>query len=41
MLKLINNFFPQYHVFEGLSNFVQRYHQTGENQARNLTSRQV
>ena len=25
--------------FEGLSNFVQRYHQTGENQGRNLTSR--
>ena len=25
--------------FEGLSNFVQRNHQTGENQGRNLTSR--
>ena len=25
--------------FEGLSNFVQRYYQTGENQGRNLTSR--
>ena len=25
--------------FEGLSNFVQRYSQTGENQGRNLTSR--
>ena len=24
--------------FEGLSNFVQRYRQTGENQGRNLTS---
>ena len=24
--------------FEGLSNFVQRYHQTGENEGRNLTS---
>ena len=25
--------------FEGLSNFMKRYHQTGENQDRNLTSR--
>ena len=25
--------------FEGISNVVQRYHQTGENQGRNLTSR--
>ena len=25
--------------FEGISNFVQRYHQTGENQGRKLTSR--
>ena len=25
--------------FEGISNFVQRYHQTDENQGRNLTSR--
>ena len=25
--------------FEGISNFVQRYHQTGVNQGRNLTSR--
>ena len=25
--------------FEGISHFVQGYHQTGENQGRNLTSR--
>ena len=34
MLKLINNFFAV-SCFEWISNFVQRYHQTGENKAAN------
>ena len=38
MLKLINKNYSQYHVLKE-SNFVQRYHQTGANQGRNLTSR--
>ena len=38
-VEINQQFFFAVSCFEELSNFVQRYHQTGENQGRKLTSR--
>ena len=39
MLKLMKQKLLAVSCFEGISNFVQQYHQTGVNQSRNVTSR--
>ena len=39
MLELMKQTLLAVSCFEGISNFMQRYHQTGINRGRNLTSR--